>query len=75
MAKKILVVDDAPVVTKILKTHLEEHGFSVTSVSDGKQALEIVKTHPFDLIIMDVIVNLITINNKTWHIHYALRKP
>ena len=54
MAKKILVVDDDPVVVKYLVTLFTDNGYDVVSASSGKEALERLKTTLPDLITLDL---------------------
>ncbi|TYT78390.1 response regulator [Treponema phagedenis] len=51
---KILVVEDHPVNRQLIKALLEKSGCIVTAVEDGKKAVEIACTKPFDLIFMDI---------------------
>jgi len=50
----ILVVDDEPQITRVLKTTLSSQGYGVRSAGDGEQALEEMKNWPPDLIITDL---------------------
>jgi CheY-like chemotaxis protein len=52
--KKILVVDDEKGIRDLLHYLLEPDGFNVKSVSNGLEAVEIVKKEHFDLIFMDI---------------------
>ena len=49
----ILVADDDPDVRDILRSILEPAGFAVLEASDGVLALESIRTHPTDLLILD----------------------
>ena len=40
MAKRILLVDDEPLIVKGLKFALESDGYETDSAGDGEQALE-----------------------------------
>ncbi|MRI34867.1 hybrid sensor histidine kinase/response regulator [Endozoicomonas sp. OPT23] len=51
---EILAVDDHPVNLKLLATILNNLELSVSTASDGFQALELCKSKQFDLILMDV---------------------
>ena len=52
----ILVVDDS-ITTRILeKNILENHGYQVTTASDGIEALNALKKQRFDLIVTDVLM-------------------
>ena len=51
---RILVVDDEPQITRVLRTTLQSNGHEVTVAQDGAQALELfLKTQP-DLVITDL---------------------
>ena len=56
MAKKILVVDDDELVLIAISELLTPSGFSVTTCSNGPEALERVASDRFDLVILDVIM-------------------
>jgi len=51
---KILVVDDSPVVKKIVTTTLVKKGFDVKEAIDGVAALEILLSEKIDLVITDL---------------------
>lgn len=50
---KILVVDDEVTSAAIMKKVLEQEGHEVTTVTDGKTALEKVKQYDFEVIVTD----------------------
>jgi two-component system KDP operon response regulator KdpE len=50
----ILVVDDEPQITRVLKTTLSSQGYGVRSAADGQQALDEMKNWPPDLVITDL---------------------
>ena len=56
MAKRILLVDDEPLIVKGLKFALESDGYETDSAGDGEQALEKIKNGNFDLILLDVML-------------------
>jgi len=53
-AKKILVVDDNPVVLKALTSTLEPHGYTVFTAPDGAEAFNIVRREKPDLLLLDI---------------------
>ena len=57
--KKVLVVDDDPLVVKILRGPLLKAGYDVDVASQGLEALEKVKEHRPDLIILDILMPLL----------------
>ncbi len=53
-AEKILVVDDEQSMTQFLGIVLRKEGYQVTTVNNGKDALEKVKTDNVDVVITDI---------------------
>jgi DNA-binding response OmpR family regulator len=54
MPKKILVVDDEPKITQIVRDYLERSGFEVRTAYDGKTALSLAKTEKPDMVVLDL---------------------
>lgn len=54
MAKKILVVDDSPVVLEMIDDMLSALNYEVTTANNGLVACEIVKDSKFNMIITDL---------------------
>jgi two-component system copper resistance phosphate regulon response regulator CusR len=52
----ILIVEDEPPIVSILKRGLMEEGFSPSIAPDGNIALQMVSDHPFDLILLDIML-------------------
>jgi two-component system KDP operon response regulator KdpE len=52
--RKILVVDDEPQITRVLRTSLSSHAYDVRVANDGETALEIMKDWTPDLVITDL---------------------
>lgn len=52
--RNILVVDDEPQITRVLKTTLSAQGYSIRAAGDGVQALEEMKDWSPDLVITDL---------------------
>jgi two-component system, OmpR family, KDP operon response regulator KdpE len=50
----ILVVDDEPQITRVLKTSLSSHGYGIRTASDGEEALHMLKDWSPDLIVTDL---------------------
>lgn len=50
----ILIVDDTPNNLRLLTATLRNEGFEVRAASSGQMALLVVKTVPFDLILLDI---------------------
>ena len=56
MAKKILIVEDEPSLSKIVKKKVEQLGYAVATAVDGHDALAKIKSVKPDLIILDIIM-------------------
>jgi DNA-binding response OmpR family regulator len=54
--KKILVVDDEPLITESLEYSLKQEGFKVVVAHDGHQALEVARDEAPDLIVLDIML-------------------
>ncbi len=56
MAKRILLVDDEPLILKGLKFSLEQDGFETDSAADGEEALAKFREGSYDLVLLDVML-------------------
>ena len=54
---RILIVDDDPDITEVMRVVLENQGYTVDSAEDGTEAIEQIKAVKPDLIILDVMMN------------------
>jgi CheY-like chemotaxis protein len=54
--KKILLIEDEPLIQKSLKKLLEIRGAEVTVESRGKEAIQLLLNHDFDRIICDLML-------------------
>lgn len=52
--QNILVVDDEPQITRVLKTTLSSQGYGIRTASDGEEALQAMNEWPPDLIVTDL---------------------
>src|SRR5262249_55515537 len=55
-APRILVVDDEPRILSMMRRVLEVDGYGVLLASDGQAALDIFRSQPIDLLILDVMM-------------------
>src|SRR5678815_1156014 len=53
---KILVVDDEPIVHRLLQHHLERAGYEMIGATNGREAIEMAATQSPQLIVMDVMM-------------------
>ncbi len=56
MGKKILLADDSLTIQKVVELTLSGTGYELTCVSDGRQAIELLKASRPDLILADVVM-------------------
>ncbi len=56
MARKILVVDDEPVLVETIDYNLKQAGYQVITAADGASALEAARRETPDLIILDIML-------------------
>ena len=54
--RKILIVDDEPLMHILYKRHLELEGFELLGARDGSEALQVVAEIRPDLILMDIMM-------------------
>ncbi len=56
MNEKVLIVDDELMIRKSVETVFVREGMQVTTASGGQEALDILNTNAFDLIVLDVMM-------------------
>ena len=56
VGKRILLVDDEPLILKGLKYTLEQEGYETESAMDGEEALSMFESGSYDLILLDVML-------------------
>lgn len=54
--KKVLIVEDEPLLGNLLSQRLLKEGFSVTLVRDGEEAFRSLQTEVPDLVLLDIIL-------------------
>ena len=53
---KILIVDDEPIVHRLLQHHLERAGYELLAATNGREAIELAAREGPQLIVMDVMM-------------------
>ncbi|MBC7246266.1 MAG: response regulator [Actinobacteria bacterium] len=56
MAARVLVVDDDPMVTRLVRINLELEHFEVEEAWDGKTAMRMMRENPPDLLVLDIMM-------------------
>lgn len=52
----MLVIDDDPIIRKMVQAYFGAKGFTVTSAKDGKEGVDRFKTGPYDIVITDLMM-------------------
>lgn len=60
MMKRILVVDDEPHITRVLRLYLERAGYAVDTVQNGRAALDNILRSAPDALMTDINMPLMT---------------
>lgn len=55
-SQRILVVDDEESITQFVSYNLIKEGYEVETAEDGDEAITLAEKHPFDLIILDIML-------------------
>ena len=53
---RILFLEDEPTIQEVLTEYMRMQNYQVTAVSDGEEALEVLKKEPFDMAVLDIMV-------------------
>jgi DNA-binding response OmpR family regulator len=56
MALSVLVVDDDPVILRLLQVNFELEGIDVATAVDGEEGLKMIQSDPPDLVISDIMM-------------------
>lgn len=54
--RQVLVVDDEPHIRAVLRGYLEAEGFPVAEAADGESAVDAVRRHPPDRVLLDIVL-------------------
>ncbi len=52
--KQILIVEDDELLNKMLVYNLQSESYGIVSVETVKEAMEVLKSQPFDLVLLDI---------------------
>ncbi|WP_026909549.1 response regulator [Patulibacter minatonensis] len=53
---QLIVVDDDPINRRLLASYLEREGHAVATANDGRAGWELVRSRPFDVVLLDVLM-------------------
>lgn len=56
MTKRVLMIEDFPVMQKFYKNALEQAGYQLDVAGDGGEALQKVEDTPYDIILLDMLL-------------------
>jgi len=68
MAKKVLIIDDEPMIVKVLGLRFEQSGYEVASAFNGEEGLEAVKKEKPPVIDGNTLCELIKNDKDLGHI-------
>lgn len=54
--KKILIAEDEEILLNVLKDRFEAEDWEVSTAKDGEEAIEAIKKHNFDLVLLDLLM-------------------
>lgn len=57
---KIMLADDEPALRFLITETLAEEGYEVKAAEDGKEALRLLESEPFDVVILDYMMPELT---------------
>lgn len=53
---RILLVEDDQAICEMLRLYIENEGFELNVIHDGKAAIEKIKEHTYDIVVLDVML-------------------
>jgi DNA-binding response OmpR family regulator len=54
--ERIAVIDDDPLIVRLVRLHLDKAGYKVSTAADGERGLDLVATEIPDLVILDLML-------------------
>ncbi len=55
-SKQVLIVEDEKPLAHALQLKLEHEGYAVTVASNGQECLDLIDSHKFDVVLLDLIM-------------------
>src|SRR5690349_7028955 len=55
-APRVLVVEDEPHIRDLIALHLKLEGLTPVAVGDGTEGLQLARSEPFDLVVLDIML-------------------
>lgn len=56
MSKKVLLVEDDPMISEVYERKFAAAGFEIRAVASARTVLEILRTEPFDIVLLDIVL-------------------
>ncbi|MBK5259913.1 MAG: response regulator [Thermoanaerobaculia bacterium] len=57
---RVLVVDDDPAIRKLIVAALKRYGYEFSEASNGKEALELMRSEAPDVVVLDLMMPLVS---------------
>jgi DNA-binding response OmpR family regulator len=54
--ERILIIEDESKIARFIQLELNHEGYEVELAADGRDGLELLKTRPFDLVLLDIML-------------------
>ena len=54
--RSVLIVDDTPDIRELLSLQVEIMGLEAVTAANGRQALELMRSRPFDMVLLDIMM-------------------
>ena len=54
--ERILIIEDEEKIARFVELELKFEGYEVEKALDGREGLELAKAHPFDLVLLDIML-------------------
>jgi len=70
MAKTVLVVEDDPSISNLLKINLSLAGYTPMTADEGEKGIQLFSDHPADLVLLDLMLP----GKDGWEVLEAIRK-
>lgn len=56
MSKRLLIAEDDPAISSMIADILRLEGFESVVVSEGRRVLDVLRSQPFDMVLLDVML-------------------
>lgn len=65
--KKILIIDDSITIAETIRVIVNDWGIQADTAPSGVEAMELVKTNYYDMVLLDIMMPRMDGNKTLWH--------